>query len=109
MDQRRDEFRQLRRQLERDQKQSSSEADAPRPRPEHGIRAEDAVRETTDEEQARRPRPRVPPGGVARRPASVRQMLRRNLATRGALRQAIVLRDILGPPKALRGPDDGAY
>ena len=36
----------------------------------------------------------------------MRQALRDQLSTRRALRQAIVLREIIGPPKALRGPAD---
>ena len=58
---------------------------------------------------ARRPRaPHTPP--VARPPASrplpARQAIRRTLSARHSLRQAILLSEILGPPKALRTPDD---
>jgi hypothetical protein len=37
---------------------------------------------------------------------SARRALRRQLGGRASLRQAIVLSEILGPPKALRGPAD---
>ena len=58
---------------------------------------------------ARRPRA-TPAPAVARPPASrplpERQALRRTLSARHSLRQAILLSEILGPPKALRKPDD---
>lgn len=106
MSQRREEFRQRRRQLHIDQNEASPEVVASRPRAGRSIRTEDTVRETTDDEYARQAQPRLPTAGATSGPASVRQMLRRNLATQGGLRQAIVLNDVLGPPKALRRQED---
>lgn len=53
--------------------------------------------------------PRVRP--VARRASTsraptLRQLVRRSFSSKGQLRQAIVLQEILGPPKALRDRDD---
>ena len=40
------------------------------------------------------------------RAAGMLPRLRRTLASRAATRQALILSEILGPPKALRQPDD---
>ena len=48
--------------------------------------------------------PAPPPEGTP--PAAPSQALRRALASRSGLRQALLLREILGRPKALRDVDD---
>ena len=53
-------------------------------------------------EQNRRPQTARPgPPGPARRQASPRPVLRRMLSSRRTLRQAILLHEVLGPPKGL--------
>ncbi len=70
---------------------------------EQRIRRETSPAETVDETQRTRRPITVSP---ATRPARAHGELRRTLASRRTLRQAILLNEILGPPKALRKPDD---
>ena len=60
----------------------------------------------TDEQRPARRRPTAP---VLQRKASksvVRGEVRAMLASPAGVRRALVLQEILGPPKALRGPED---
>lgn len=65
----------------------------------------DPRREAIDE-QTQHTRPRA----VAARPAvarpTLRQLIRRSLSSRSMLRQAIVLQEVLGPPKGLQNQDN---
>ena len=53
------------------------------------------------------PRPRRPRQEPAQRQPGQRQELIAALSSRSALRRAFLLQEVLGPPKALRGPDAG--
>ena len=62
-----------------------------------------AARRAPEEERA--PRERMPASPNA--PATTERALASVLTSRSGLRQAWVLKEVLGPPVALRGPHDG--
>ena len=100
MDRQRDTMQQRRDELARQQAETI---------PSERIRSQADLRPEDVTDAARRmPSARAPvgprPGALRTLPAQ--QSLRRILSTHHTLRQAILLNEILGPPKALRKPDD---
>ncbi|AFZ68097.1 hypothetical protein [Deinococcus peraridilitoris] len=83
---------------------------APEPSPPPPPQETPQMRVAAEPVQARTvARPERMPAGVVEsaRPLSQRELLRKELSSRRALQRAFLLIEVLGPPKALRDPDEG--